>query len=89
MGGAKVSGKIDVIESLLDKVDSPDHRRRHGLHLPQGPGQGDRQVPGRGRPASRRPKAIADGQGQASSSSCPSTHVVRRRLRLRRRRSAR
>ena len=27
----------------------PDHRRRHGLHLPQGPGRADRQIAGRRR----------------------------------------
>jgi phosphoglycerate kinase len=31
IGGAKISGKIDVIMALLPKAD---HRRRHGVYLP-------------------------------------------------------
>ncbi len=41
IGGAKVSGKIDVIESLLPKVDKL-LIGADGLHLLQGAGEGDR-----------------------------------------------
>ncbi len=42
LGGAKVSGKIGVIENLQNKVRQDHRRRRHGLHLHQGarPGSG-------------------------------------------------
>ncbi len=71
IGGAKVSGKIDVIEALLPKVDTLIDRRRHGLHVLQGAGQGDRRLAGRGRPG-------RDGEGSSSrrpaaSSCCRST----------------
>ena len=36
VGGSKVSSKITVLEALLDKCNTNRHRRRHGLHLPQG-----------------------------------------------------
>ena len=36
VGGYKVSSKITVLEALLDKCNTNRHRRRHGLHLPQG-----------------------------------------------------
>ena len=36
LGGAKISGKIDVIEALLPKVDRAARRRRDGVHVLQG-----------------------------------------------------
>ena len=37
--GAKVTDKIKVIDRFLDLADHAAHRRRHELHLPQGPGR--------------------------------------------------
>ena len=48
LGGAKISGKIDVIEALLPKGRQVAHRRRHGVHLLQGDGARDREVARRG-----------------------------------------
>ena len=45
LGGAKVSDKIKVIRSLLDRVERAADRRRHGVHVPARPGAA--------RPASR------------------------------------
>ncbi len=39
LGGSKVSSKISVINNLLDKVDTPDHRRRYGLYIYEGSGR--------------------------------------------------
>jgi len=63
LGGAKISGKIDVITNLLPKVDQNHHRRRHGLHLPQGPGLEVRQFPGRAGQGGLRRQASRRGQG--------------------------
>ena len=53
LGGAKVSDKIKVIENLLPQGRRAAHRRRHGLHVPQGAGRRGRQEPGRGGQARR------------------------------------
>ncbi len=42
LGGAKVSDKLEVIENLLDRGGRAPHRRRHGLHVPQGAGPAGR-----------------------------------------------
>ncbi len=39
LGGAKVSDKIAVVESLLEKVTRSAHRRRDGQHVSRRPGQ--------------------------------------------------
>ena len=39
LGGAKVSSKISVIENLIDKVDTSDHRWRYVLHIQQSSGR--------------------------------------------------
>ena len=36
LGGSKVSDKIGVINNLLEQGRHAHHRRRHGLHLPEG-----------------------------------------------------
>ena len=46
MGGAKVSDKIDVIESLLGRVDRLLDRRRDGVYVLQGARHAGRQVAG-------------------------------------------
>ena len=49
IGGAKVSGKLKVLEQLLGQGRPPRPRGRHGQHLPARPGQGRRQEPRRAR----------------------------------------
>ena len=57
------------------------HRRRHGLHVPQGPGQGHRRQPLRGRLHGQGPVQLLD---QATEAGCevmlPPDHVVVRKL---------
>ena len=48
VGGSKVSSKIGVIETLLNKVGQDDPRRWYDLHLLQGARQGRRRVARRG-----------------------------------------
>ena len=50
LGGAKVSDKLGVIDNLLKTADTLLDRRRHGLHLPRGPGLRGGQEPARGGP---------------------------------------
>ena len=57
LGGSKVSDKLAVIEALLPKVDTAARRRRHVLHLPQGPGPRGRQLAAPGGPARPVPRA--------------------------------
>ena len=44
VGGAKVSTKLELLGNLIQEGRLPDHRRRHGQHLPGRPGQEGRQV---------------------------------------------
>ena len=44
LGGAKVADKLAVIDNLLKVGRHPGDRRRHGLHLPRGPGLRGRQA---------------------------------------------
>ncbi len=37
LGGAKVADKLNVIDEPPGEGGHPDHRRRHGLHLPEAP----------------------------------------------------
>ena len=71
IGGAKVSDKIDVIEELLAEGRHAHRRRRHGLHLLQGAGQGDRRLARRGGPGRDGQGAAREGRPEAAS--CPST----------------
>ena len=64
LGGAKVSDKIAVINNLLEKGRHRHHRRRHGLHLRQGAGRRDRQVPARGGQVRLRARDDREGQGK-------------------------
>ena len=48
LGGAKVSDKINVINNLLDKVDTLIIGGGMCLHFPEGTGPGSRQIPRRG-----------------------------------------
>ena len=69
LGGAKVSDKIEVIESLLPAGRHAADRRRHGLHVLPRAGHRTRQEPGRGRQGRPRPSACsskAAGQDQAA-----------------------
>ena len=45
-------------------------RRRHGLHLPQGPGPRGRQEPARGGPARHLPRPTSSGPRSRASRSC-------------------
>ena len=75
-GGAKVSDKLAVIDSLLDRASTAADRRRDVLHVPAGAGPRGRVEPRRGRPArhvprdlvTRRPKARAAAAARPTSS---------------------
>ena len=70
LGGSKISGKIDVIEALLPKVDRAAHRRRDGVHLLQGDGARDGQV-------ARRSRSRRDGGGAARDARAPQLDAAR------------
>ena len=70
LGGAKVADKIGVIENLLDQGGRADHRRRHGLHLPQG-ARAMRSAARCSTPTGRRCQAAAGaGRGAEACGSC-------------------
>ena len=71
LGGAKVSDKIEVIESLLPRVDALLVGGGMAYTFFRAQGLDTRQEPGRGRQG--RPRARAAREGAAASSSCPST----------------
>ena len=56
VGGAKVSTKLDLLGNLVEEGRHPDHRRRHGQHVPVRAGQGGRQIAVR--EGSRRHRAL-------------------------------
>ena len=89
VGGAKVSTKLELLGNLVKQGRRPDHRRRHGQHLPVRAGQGGRQVavregPGRhgARRSSRRPRP------PSAASCCRSTRSSPRSSRRTRRRAS-
>ena len=63
LGGAKVSDKLGVIANLLRQRRPAARRRRHGLHVPRGPGPRGRQHAARGRPARHGPRLPRRGRG--------------------------
>jgi len=80
LGGAKVSDKIPVIQNLLDKVDAHHHRRRHGVHLPESPGQTSWQVTGGRRQNRTCQPAVAGSQNRKLKFLLPIDHVVADKL---------
>ena len=64
VGGAKVSTKLELLGNLVAKVERPDHRRRHGQHLPRRARQAGRQVAVRARLAADRARDPGQGEGQ-------------------------
>ena len=60
LGGAKVSDKLGVIDQPARQGRPHPHRRRHGLHLPQGPGPRGRQVAAPGGPDPGRPRSTCE-----------------------------
>ncbi len=74
LGGSKVSDKLGVIDHLLEQGRPHPGRRRHGLHLPQGPGPRGRQEPAAGGPDPGRHRVPgARPRPRAWSSCCRST----------------
>ena len=71
LGGSKVSDKLGVIDDLLAEGRPAAGRRRHVLHLPQGPGPRGRRLAAGGRPGRHLPAAA--GGGTATGSCCRST----------------
>ena len=60
LGGAKVSRQDQGDREPAAQGGRAAHRRRHGLHLPQGAGRRGRQEPGRGGQARRWPRKLLD-----------------------------
>ena len=70
LGGAKVSDKLGVIDHLLEQGRPHPDRRRHGLHLPQGPGPRGRQLACSRRTRSRPSRSTWSAPRRRASSSC-------------------
>ena len=72
LGGSKVSDKLARHRGAAAHGRPAAHRRRHVLHLPQGPGPRGRQVAARGRHG-RRPATSCWRRPRATRSCCRST----------------
>ena len=59
LGGAKISGKIDLISALLPQGGPHPAWRRDGVHLLRGHGAGDRKLAGGAGQDRARPTALA------------------------------
>ena len=68
VGGAKISTKIAPLEALIERVETPADRRRHGQHLAARPGPRGRPVAGRGGDARHRASGAATAPRSAGSS---------------------
>ena len=86
LGGAKPSDKLAVIGNLLGQGRPAAHRRRHVLHVPEGPGPRGRRLAAGGRsdPAGRR-RCWPRRPGAAWRSCCRSTWSARPAFARRRR----
>ncbi len=70
VGGSKVSTKLDLLRNLITQAGRPGHRRRHGQHLPVGPGLGGRRLLLRERSGGHGPRDHGFRQGTTTASCC-------------------